>query len=74
MRKFFIAIGIYSTCVFINTLAKAVAKGIYEYLQQEKEKEEQGNLQTFACGYEAESESYDYSDEEDHERLDRIGF
>lgn len=73
MRKFFIAIGIYSTCVFIHNVVNEVAERFLDGIKQ-KEKEEQGNLQTYACGYEVESESYDYSDEEDHERLDRIGF
>ena len=71
MKKFFMVVGVYSCCVFVHKLILRVTKGILDKLES---KEEEPRCETNACGFEVSSDSYLYSDEEDHQRLDRIGF
>lgn len=76
MNKVFYLIGIYSTCVFVHDVISRIAKREAKKLNK-KGGYEEGEMSyqvTYACGFEVDSESYDYSDEEDHKKLDRIGF
>ena len=72
MKKIFMVVGIYSCCVFMHELIQRAVKEILRKI--ESEEEEEPRHETNACGFEASSDSYLYSDEEDHQRLDRIGF
>lgn len=71
MKKFFMVVGVYSCCVFVHGVIQRVIKGVLDKLDP---KEEEMRCEVNACGFEVYSDSYLYSDEEDHQRLDRIGF
>lgn len=67
MKKFFMVVGVYSCCVFVHDMIQIAAK---EMVRKVKSKEEESKCETNACGFEVSSDS----NEEYHQRLDRIGF
>ena len=69
LNKFFKAIGIYTFCIgvykILDVLAKVIEKGLTDKNIKERVKEQ---IHTWA------ESDYDDDEEEDHKKLDRIGF